>query len=96
MNGLGQPLLPRPEFSDMNPYWRDPRIKGVYPEYQPRLTAKDFYYASVWEIWRRFDVHMAYCVRQATVNTVRMNWWFDLRNQLHKHNLKEIQSEKTV
>lgn len=89
MNGLGQKYLPRPSFSAANPYWRDPRIQGVYKEYQPKLSAQDFMYASTWEIWRRFDVHMAWCVRQATVDTIKLNWVFALRDQL-----KSIKKEK--
>lgn len=83
--GLGQPLLPRPQFSSNNPYWQRPS------KLSPPLTARDFLYASMWEINRRFDVHGAACVRAATVLTVKLNWPFELRNQLQKHNLKEIQ-----
>lgn len=82
MSGLGDNFLPLPQFDRSNPYWRDPRINGVKTEYQPRLSARDFLYATVWESMRRYDWLTAMCVRLATVLTVKVNWYFDIRNQI--------------
>lgn len=73
--------LPVPQFSKSNLYWRDRRIAGVLPEYQPRNTAVDFLYATSHEIHAR-DIHGAYCVRSATVNTLRLNFLFSIRKQI--------------
>ena len=78
--GLGHRYLPRPEFSPNNPYWPDPR-KLPHPELAPKLSARDFLYATTWEMWHP-DPHMAYCVRIATIETVRLNTFFGIRNQI--------------
>lgn len=74
MPGLGQQYLPRPQFSLDNPYWRIPEM-GFRIEYRPRLSARDFLYATSWEINRRFDVHGANCVRVA----MQRSFWVNLR-----------------
>src|ERR1700675_2009875 len=74
---------PRPQFSTANPYWQDPRkfFKGLAPEALPRLSARDFLYATTWEVWRP-DIHGAYCVRSATQLTVRLNFRIGTVNQI--------------
>ncbi len=83
--GLGSQYLPKPIFSTANPYWQDPRKfwGNIAPEIQPKLSARDFLYATTWEIWR-WDVQGAYCVRQATVLTVRINWKLQWRSTIEK------------
>jgi hypothetical protein len=99
MPGMGQKYLPRPQFSSENPYWwgRDDRMTFLRHELRPKPTAKDFLYATTWEIWRR-DVHMANCVRIAVQRTVRINFRVLCRAQIRAIclNQKEKQSEKTV
>lgn len=63
--------LPVPQFSSSNPYWRDRRINGVFPAYQPRNSAQDFMYASVWERDFRRDLYGAHCVRMDITAAVR-------------------------
>lgn len=45
----------------------------VVPAYRPRLSAKDFLYASIWEISRPYDTHGAYCCRSAMLLTLKVN-----------------------
>ena len=98
MGGVGQQFLPHPAFSPENPYWFNPaeRYPFLHHDYRPRPTAKDFLYATNWEIWRR-DTHMANCVRIATQRTVNLNWQMGIRRQLQIMRLtqKEITSAKT-
>lgn len=83
MPGLGQPLLPKPQFHSQNPYWWDPRTTWTFlrPELRPRPSAIDFLNANVWEIWRP-DYHMAHLVRQALVRTIRINWYIKIAQQV--------------
>lgn len=73
--------LHRPDFRSNNPYWQKLVVPGVNAEYQPRTTAHDFLFASIWEM-RSPDIHAAYCVREATILTVRINSFVSIRNQL--------------
>ena len=96
MPGVCDNFLPKPSFSEDNPYWRSPK-NSPHPRLLPRLTGQDFLYASTWEIWRRFDTRGAYCVRDAVVRTVKVNWFISLHNQIKLLNLKEIkENEKAV
>jgi len=67
-------------------------IPGVAPEHQPRLTAVDFLNASVWET-HHADPHAAYCVREATVLTLRLNGRFAIRSQVREFLMKKKETE---
>lgn len=79
--------LPHPQFSSSNPYWQKLEIPGVNPQCLPQLSWRDFLYANVWEM-NKLDPHLAHCVRYTQQLTVRLNFWFSIRNQL-----KEIRNE---
>lgn len=89
--GLGSQYLPKPQFSTVNPYWQDPRKfwGNIAPEVRPRMSARDFLYATTWEIFR-WDIQGAYCVRSATQLTVRLNFRVGIVNQIKEklHNEK--------
>jgi hypothetical protein len=98
MPGMGEKYLPKPQFSASNPYWwgKNDRNTFLLPEFRPRPTARDFLYATTWEIWRP-DWHMAYCIRIAMQRTVRINWHMGIARQLQKSTLKEKEgNEKTA
>src|SRR5271154_326393 len=101
MSGLGQQFLPKPQFSSVNPYWQDPaKSWGQFASYvRPLLSARDFLYATTWEIWR-WDIHGAFCVRQATIRTVRINTRMQWRSQItdlwKKHQEMENKNEKVA
>ena len=83
--GLGythiRQMLPKANFSSQNPYWQRVLIPSVYPEYQPQKSARDFLYATTWELWRE-DVVGACFVRLASIATVRWNWLFSFKQQI--------------
>lgn len=66
--------LPRPSFSSRNPYWQKITFLGVLPQFQPRLSARDFLYATAWEM-AALDLHGAWCVRDATVKSICFYSW---------------------
>jgi hypothetical protein len=86
MPGLGQAFLPKPAFSTDNPYWVDPaRYWGWLPsQFWPKLSARDYLYATTWEI-RRWDVHGAYCSREALINTIKVQWRFWLHQIIEQY-----------
>lgn len=85
MSGVGHDLLPRPQFSSDNPLWRIPQVQGLHRQYWPRLSARDFLYATTWEMYRR-DVHGANCVRRAMERTFWINLKYG-RINISKENL---------
>ena len=92
MPGVGQPLLPRPNFSSDNPYWRNPadRWGWVMLEARPKLTAQDFLFATSWEMWRK-DIHGACLVRQAMMRS----FWVNMRFSKLKYKEK-VENEKAA
>lgn len=102
MVGLGQQYmskLPIPKFSSNNPYWKNPaELWGwLRPEYRPRLSARDFLYATTWEIYK-WDVHGAHLVRQATIRTIRINFRFEVWASVNRclAQQREKKDEKAV
>jgi hypothetical protein len=97
MPGVGQQFLPKPQFTSTNPYWwgKNDRNTFLWPEFRPQPTARDFLFATTWEIWHT-DVHMANCVRIAVQRTVRINWHVGISRQIRELLKKEKQSEKTA
>lgn len=74
-------MLPKAQFSTRNPYWQRVKIPSVYPEYQPQKSARDFLYATTWELWAD-DVVGANFVRTAVRRTVRFNLRISLQKQV--------------
>lgn len=89
-NGLGRPFLPIPYFSLTNPYWANSNKVWdfIRPEFRPRNSARDFLYATTWELWR-FDVHGAHLVRE----TIGRSHLFEFRLAV-KQQFKDLQKEK--
>lgn len=83
---MGQAIpLPR-GLSANNPYWYKRAIAGIRPEFQPRLSFLDFVHAMVWEMYGSWDINAATFVRQAMINTVKMN--FELSRKLNNREKK--------
>lgn len=101
MTGIGQPLLPRPNFSPDNPFWRDysKTWNWLAPALRPRNNAQDFLYATTWELWGKgFDIHSAYCTRMALISARKIMRPLELRDSIKNLMIKqkELQDEKVA
>jgi hypothetical protein len=75
--------LPRPGFSERNPYWVDYAkfFPFIHAPYRKRNNGHDFLAAAMWERVCA-DTVGAYCVRQATVLTLRIQAVWLMRQQV--------------
>lgn len=88
--------LPVPLFSKRNPYFMRLIVPGVAEDYQPRLTAQDWAYATTWEL-QRFFLQPKLCLFIERMRTLlwRVHWSIDFRNWW-RDRIRALRASKAV